>query len=127
MGTITAFFCPDLQFVVNTDDLLNNAYTTIPIAELIPGLVDDRSGQIFVEESKFYRQQAFLSMEEDFKDSIIVTRLETIDGGSYSKVYRIFIDGTEIKAEEVLYVATTDLKIENLLLYDNFMLYRSEE
>jgi hypothetical protein len=56
MGTITAFFCPDLQFVVNTDDLLNNAYSTIPIAELIPGLVDDRSGQIFVEESKFYRQ-----------------------------------------------------------------------
>ena len=66
-------------------------------------------------------------MEEDFKDSIIVTRLETIDGGSYSKVYRIFIDGTEIKAEEVLYVATTDLKIENLLLYGDFMLYRSEE
>ena len=86
------------------------------------------SGQKFIEESKFYRQQTFLSQESgDYQDSIIVTRMEEIDGGTYSKVYRIYFDGTQIIAEEVLYVATSEAKIENLLLYDDFMLYRPED
>ena len=35
MGSLTAFFCPDLEFVVKTQDLFNNDYSLTHIIELI--------------------------------------------------------------------------------------------
>ena len=83
MGSVTGFFCPNLAYVADTEDLLNSnsSLNTVLATSDISWIAGTPSNLIFESES------ASLSMESgENKDSLIVSQLT--DGGKV-QVYRI--------------------------------------